>query len=190
MDPLTEQDVAKAERRMNERLKTGPYAVEAHYDRRVSRIIIMLNSGVELAIPPRLAEGLSDARPDQLDNIEVSPSGLGLYFPELDADLYVPALLEGVLGSRSWMARQLGTKGGSSMSAAKAKAARENGKKGGRPRSVSTQVLEMDKAVSTPKKITSRSDRSVARTDSGKIAVGAAGKKTMKKSPEDNAKVS
>ncbi|WP_163034408.1 DUF2442 domain-containing protein, partial [Pseudomonas viridiflava] len=109
MDPLTEQDVAKAERRMNERLKTGPYAVEAHYDRRVSRIIIMLNSGVELAIPPRLAEGLSDARPDQLDNIEVSPSGLGLYFPELDADLYVPALLEGVLGSRSWMARQLGT---------------------------------------------------------------------------------
>ena len=112
MDSITEQDIAKAEGRMNERLKTGPYAVEAHYDRRVSRIIIVLNSGVELAIPPGSVEGLSDVRPDQLDNIEVSPSGLGLHFPDLDADLYVPALLEGVLGSHSWMARQLGTKGG------------------------------------------------------------------------------
>ncbi|WP_122207272.1 DUF2442 domain-containing protein [Pseudomonas viridiflava] len=67
----------------------------------------MLNSGVELAISPRLVEGLSEARPDQLDQIEVSPSGLGLHFPKLDADLYVPALLECVLGSRSWMASRM-----------------------------------------------------------------------------------
>ncbi|WP_241153048.1 DUF2442 domain-containing protein, partial [Pseudomonas viridiflava] len=52
------------------------------------------NSGVELAIPPGSVEGLSDVRPDQLDNIEVSPSGLGLHSPELHADLYVPALLK------------------------------------------------------------------------------------------------
>jgi len=44
------------------------------------------------------------ARPAQLAGIEISPSGLGLHFPQLDANLYLPALLEGFLGSRQWMA--------------------------------------------------------------------------------------
>ncbi|MCF5706266.1 DUF2442 domain-containing protein [Pseudomonas syringae] len=143
----------------------------------------MLNSGVELAIPPRLVEGMSEARPDQLDQIEVSPSGLGLHFPKLDADLYVPALLEGVLGSRSWMARQLGAMGSSVMSEAKAKAARANGKKGGRPRNVSTWLVEMDRAVAVPKKIRPQSDGPVARGANGKIAIGTAGK-TSGKGPQ------
>jgi hypothetical protein len=69
-----------------------------------------------------------------LGDIEVSLSGAGLHFPKLDADLYVPALLEGVLGSRKWMARSMGRTGGASTSAAKTEAARANGKLGGRPR--------------------------------------------------------
>lgn len=48
----------------------------------------------------------------------------------VDADLYVPALIEGVFGSRRWL-QQIG---GSARSAAKAKASRENGKRGGRPK--------------------------------------------------------
>jgi hypothetical protein len=39
-----------------------------------------------------------------LSKIEISPSGLGLHFPAIDADLYLPALLDGFLGSRRWMA--------------------------------------------------------------------------------------
>lgn len=66
--------------------------------------------------------------------IEVEALGLGIHFPKLDADLYVPALLEGVLGSKRWMAAQLGAAGGRARSAAKAGASRENGKRGGRPR--------------------------------------------------------
>ena len=58
--------------------------------------------------------------------IEISPSGLGLHFPKLDADLYVPVLSEGILGSRHWTAARLGKKGGSVRSAAKAEAARAN----------------------------------------------------------------
>jgi hypothetical protein len=61
-------------------------------------------------------------------------SCLGIHFPTLDADLYVPALLEGVRGSKSWMAAQLGAAGGRTRTAAKAMASRENGKRGGRPR--------------------------------------------------------
>jgi hypothetical protein len=46
----------------------------------------------------------------------------------------VPALLQGVFGSKNWMARQLGANGGRSRTDAKVAAARENGLKGGRPR--------------------------------------------------------
>jgi hypothetical protein len=47
---------------------------------------------------------LEKATPAQLEPIEISPSGFGIHFPKLDADLYLPALLEGFLGSRKWMA--------------------------------------------------------------------------------------
>ena len=55
-------------------------------------------------------------------------------FPKLDADLYLPALLNGWLGSRRWMAAHMGERGGRARSAAKRTASRENGKLGGRPR--------------------------------------------------------
>jgi hypothetical protein len=94
----------------------------------------MLNTGVQLAFPSKLAEGLRGASPEDLAEIEISPAGLGLHWPKLDADLYVPALLQGVFGSKNWMARELGTHGGRSRSKAKVAAARENGRKGGRPK--------------------------------------------------------
>jgi hypothetical protein len=75
---------------------------------------------------------------DDLKVIEVEAFGLGIHFPKLDTDLYVPALLEGVLGSKRWMAARLGEAGGRARSAAKAAASRENGKRGGRPRRSAT----------------------------------------------------
>jgi hypothetical protein len=42
--------------------------------------------------------------------IKVDGFGLGIRFLKLDADLYVPALLQGVLGSKRWLAEQLGTR--------------------------------------------------------------------------------
>jgi len=44
-------------------------------------------------------EGLEDAKPSQLSEIEISPSGFDIHFPALDTDLYVPGILEGFLGS-------------------------------------------------------------------------------------------
>jgi hypothetical protein len=60
-------------------------------------------------------------------------NGLGLHWPMLDADLYVPALVKGILGTKQWMT-QIGAVGGSASTVAKAAAARANGKLGGRPR--------------------------------------------------------
>lgn len=96
----------------------------------------MLNTGVQMAVPVHLVEDLVGASPAELSQIEISPAGLGLHWPKLDADVYVPALLQGVLGSKSWMARQLGSEGGRTRTKAKAAAARENGRKGGRPKKI------------------------------------------------------
>ncbi len=130
---ITERDLELAEARMTEARAAG-HAVSARYDRRRSRVVVTLNTGLELAFPTRLAEGLADASADSLADIEISPAGLGLHWPQLDADLYVPGLLQGVFGSKKWIARQLGAEGGKARTAAKVAAARENGRKGGRPR--------------------------------------------------------
>jgi hypothetical protein len=123
-----------ANRRGRKLQSTLPRAVSARYDRRIGRILIRLNTNLDLALSPRDAEGLEDATPAQLSAIEISPSGFGIHFPKLDAGLYLPALLEGILGSRKWMASRLGAQGGRSRSVAKTTAAKRNGLAGGRPR--------------------------------------------------------
>mgnify|MGYP002146897045 CR=1 FL=1 len=85
-----------------------------------------------LKVNPQFVEQVMLAA-DALADIEISPAGLGLHWPQLDADVYLPALLQGVFGSRTWMAAQLGSAGGQARSPAKAAAARANGRKGGRP---------------------------------------------------------
>ena len=123
-----------ANRRGRELRAALPHAVSVRYDRRIGRIMIHLSTGLDVAFSPRDAEGLEDATAAQLNGIEISPSGFGIHFPKLDADLYLPALLEGFLGSRKWMASRLGAQGGRAKSVAKAAAAQRNGRSGGRPR--------------------------------------------------------
>ncbi|MDR0275649.1 MAG: DUF2442 domain-containing protein [Burkholderiaceae bacterium] len=130
---ISERDFLQAEASA-QALRTAGYAVSARYDPRYDRVLVGLNTGVHVAFPVELAEGLSGACPADLAEIEISPAGTGLHWPRLDADLYIPALLQGVFGSKSWMARQLGAAGGSVRSNAKTAAARANGLKGGRPR--------------------------------------------------------
>ena len=127
-------ELETANKRAAARLSKTPIAVGAHYDRRIGRLVIDLSTGLQIAFKPHDAQGLEGAKPEQLANIEISPSGLGLHFPALDADLYLPGLLEGLLGSKKWMASLLGKTGGRATSEAKADASRMNGKKGGRPK--------------------------------------------------------
>jgi len=131
---ITDTDVHTAEIRMQATLDTAPRAIAARYDRRVSRIVISLRSGLELAFPPHIVEGLSEAKSADLMDVEISPTGLGLHFPRIDVDIYIPSLLNGVFGSSNWMASGLGKLGGSSRSESKTSASRSNRKLGGRPR--------------------------------------------------------
>jgi len=125
-----------ASRRAKELESSIPRALAAHYDRTARRVVIHLSSRLDVSFSPRDAQGLQNARPSQLEKIEISPSGFGIHFPKLDADLYLPALLEGFLGSKRWMAARLGQSGGHAKTHAKRAAARANGKLGGRPKKV------------------------------------------------------
>ena len=130
---ITDEQMQRAEAAMEAKRAQG-HAVAARYDATAGRLIVSLHNGVELAVPVQLIEELSGADPADLAEIEITPAGLGLHWPRLDADVYVPGLLSGALGSRAWMAAQLGAKGGRASTPAKAEAARANGAKGGRPR--------------------------------------------------------
>jgi hypothetical protein len=133
---ITDTTFEAANRRGTAKKAAFPAAVAVRYDRRISRIVISLASGLQIAFAPRDAQGLENAHPADLIDAEISPSGLGVHFPKLDADIYIPALLEGFLGSKRWMASQMGKVGGKASTDAKTAAARENGKLGGRPKKV------------------------------------------------------
>jgi Protein of unknown function (DUF2442) len=130
---VTPNELNRTNARAIRRHAAGPKAVAARYDRRSDRIVVGLSSGIDISFSPRHAQGLDEAKAAELAAIEISPSGLGLHFTKLDADLYLPPLLEGFLGSKRWMAAHLGERGGQARSKAKAAASRRNGKLGGRP---------------------------------------------------------
>lgn len=79
-------------------------AQSAHYDKARGRVVMILKNEMELSFAPAAAQGLETATPAQLRHIQISPSGSGIHFPKLNADLSVPGLLKGRLGSRKWMA--------------------------------------------------------------------------------------
>jgi hypothetical protein len=111
---------------------TEPRAVVAWYAPESERVFIELKNGIVMGFPCQLLQGLENATPEQLAEVEVTPSGHGLHWESLDVDLGVPQLVAGLFGTKAWMA-ELGRKGGQVKSTAKAEASRKNGKRGGRP---------------------------------------------------------
>jgi hypothetical protein len=121
---------------------TALRAVSARYDSRKKCIVIGFENGAFFSFPPELAQGLADARPSELAGIEISPQGIGLHWPKLDADLTVEGLLAGLFGSRSWM-RAHAARAGRVRSPAKTQAAKVNGAKGGRPRKTTGEPVRI-----------------------------------------------
>ncbi len=122
---------AKASEQGRRLLTRSPLATAARYT--AGRIHVELNNGCAFEFPIKHAQGLAGAKATDLRDIEIQASGLSLHWPKIDADLYVPALVKGVLGTQQWMA-QIGAVGGKAATRAKANAARVNGKLGGRPK--------------------------------------------------------
>jgi hypothetical protein len=125
--------IPAARARAAESRRTKPYAASARYDRRTRTVRIVLKSGAEVSLPLAMFPELAGAKPAELADLELLGSGSCLNWERLDVQYSVPATIRDALGP--WVLMQAaGSAGGSVRSKAKAVAARENGKKGGRPR--------------------------------------------------------
>lgn len=129
MEP-TDAELEAAAERGRVAQQSEPRALSARYDAKAERIVVELTSGATFAFPPTLVQGLAGATPEQLADIQLSPIGYGLHWPQLDEDYSVPGLMNGLFGTAKWLAARAGR----TPSPAKAAAARANGRKGGRPR--------------------------------------------------------
>ncbi|VXD20407.1 conserved hypothetical protein [Planktothrix serta PCC 8927] len=129
------EEIAKAKQAWQEAEATEPRAISVKYDQDQDLIVIHLKNGSIFSFPPRLAQGLAEATPEQLADFWIPPSGKSIHWDSLDVDFGIPELVRGIFGTKSWMA-ELGRKDGQSTSKAKSEAARKNGKKGGRPKNV------------------------------------------------------
>jgi len=109
-------------------------AVDVQYLESSDELRLELEDGAELLVPVSQLEGLSEAGPEALRSVELTPDGLGLHWDALDVHYTVPGLVKGLYGTRAWM-QAIGRKGGRAASTEKRRAARENGARGGRPQS-------------------------------------------------------
>lgn len=112
---------------------TEPRAREAFYDESTGRIVVELKLGSSFAFPPSLYPELQHRTPQELAGVEVSPSGEGLHWDEIDVQLATAGVLVSILGPA--MFRAFASVGGKTRTERKAAAARLNGARGGRPRS-------------------------------------------------------
>jgi Protein of unknown function (DUF2442) len=126
----SDRDVAAAKAAGEEMMRTQPRALAARYDSDSGHIVVELTTGATFSFPTALVQFLRDAEPDDLAEVEVMGLGFGLGWDRLDVHFTVAGLMNGIFGTRAYMAAQ----GGKATSRAKADAARANGKKGGRPR--------------------------------------------------------
>jgi hypothetical protein len=95
--------IEQANRRARELQAHVPRVVSARYNAKAGRIVVHLSSKLIISFAAEDVQGLDASLPSQLSKIEISPSAFGLHFPAVDADIYVPGLLDSFPGSKSWM---------------------------------------------------------------------------------------
>lgn len=122
----------EAQEHGQEQLQTEPQARSVTYDPQKAQLVIELKSGVTVLLPTHLLQGLTGASPAALADVHLGPRGASFHWETLGVSFSLAGLLAGVFGTRAWM-QEMGRRGGSATSKAKAAAARLNGKKGGRP---------------------------------------------------------
>jgi hypothetical protein len=122
-----QNELAVREARESDRIE--PRAQTIRYDARRGLVMVELRSGFAFGFPPERVGGLEKATADELSKARLSPSGDGLHWDDLDVHASLTGLVTEALNLGEWAPRLMGQ----ARSAAKARAARANGLKGGRP---------------------------------------------------------
>jgi len=100
-------------------------------------VTVALRNGMRIDLPFDLfgVERLMRARPADLEEIEIDPMGESIWFPQVDEGISIAGAM--IATFRIAARRELNISAAKSTSPRKAKASRENGRKGGRPRKAS-----------------------------------------------------
>lgn len=102
-DEEFERQFAEATKRGEEALRTEPQAKSAIYDRASNRLVIEMKNSTTLIVPCNVMQGLRDADPELIAEVELMPRGAALHWERLDQDFSVAGLLAGRFGTKRWM---------------------------------------------------------------------------------------
>jgi hypothetical protein len=95
---------ARARARGELRSEDASAVVDARYDVRRDMFHLMFRGGGSMTIPRAIVPGLGGASAADLEAVTVSPAGDALSWRSLDADVYVPGLVELAFGARLFAA--------------------------------------------------------------------------------------
>lgn len=126
----TEHRAAIARGKSTKALPTA--VVHAHYDPQTEQLVLDLRNGARVLLPVEDIAELRGRSADDLAQVKVSAGRDGLLWRSIDVGISAPGLLTDFFGSA--VHAQLGGAGGRRSTPAKARTARANGRKGGRPR--------------------------------------------------------
>ncbi len=101
--PITQRQFEKGGKRRRE---LRPHALSVTFDREHHRVVIHLDTGLDLSFDPRATFGLERANASELSDVEIAGAGGSIHFPQLDVFLSIPNLLEGFLGPLHWSRRE------------------------------------------------------------------------------------
>jgi hypothetical protein len=137
---LHQNEAAVREAREADRIE--PRAADVRYDAERGLIMVELRSGFAFGFSPDRLSGLESAAAAELNEVRISPSGDGLHWDKLGIDASLSGLITEALNLKEWAPRIMGQ----TRSEAKARAARLNGMKGGRPRRSGSSTRQTKKA--------------------------------------------
>jgi hypothetical protein len=132
IDPEFEIRYREALARGQERKRNEPFATTVRFVSDPSSYLIRLSTGVGFEIPAAAIHELEGATPEQLGQVSLFGEGEGIHWEALDVDISIGTLINRAFGET--VRRMAARKAAATTSTARAKSARENGKKGGRPR--------------------------------------------------------
>lgn len=108
-----------------------PFAESVRFNRRTDVLQIKLNTGPTISIPRNCIATLNCTPEADFAGVTIEGGGSVLCFPKADIYLSIAPLLEQFFGPTEWGRRER-----------RAAASRENGKRGGRPKSADAKVAQ------------------------------------------------
>lgn len=101
---LLDAEIEQAQARGQWSLENEYHARSVTYSSDTGLIHIQTTEGEQFSISAAWLQCVANASDEQIGNMELSPAGVGIHWPELDADLLVDSLCRGMYGSPRWMA--------------------------------------------------------------------------------------